>query len=251
MLKDLKDLRFAVDGNGRSWFSQNKKSLLAPLQGLVLGVDAPFDDFAWLGNGELVLCARDSLGYLERSEESAAVERKRSRLAPALRFVPAVKLPYKGMRLFAGKNATLYLVGHNARTGNDEVYLYEVRRGGEGAEARVGKLLAAPRRVSAVAGDAETTFIAMDRLIVKLTKGKSEAERVFLHPGEPVKSLAYAENAGLFYATASAVGFLGRKPFEFLTAKKAQLSLRGGTLYIFLQETQEVLKIEGLQGFAL
>lgn len=74
---------------------------------------------------------------------------------------------------------------------------------------------------------------------------------VYLHPKEAITGLAYSKEAGLFYATDSSIGYLGKsKAYPFMKSpKKTRIRARGKELYIFLGDVHGVVKITGILAF--
>lgn len=237
-------LRFGVDGKGQPWFGHDLKTLMNPGKGFLLIVSEPYEDFAWLEDGELVLHANNALGFLTKSDK---LERADNGL-PIAKFQPALTLPYPNFRLFPGQKNTLYLVGRNPKGKNYEVYILQP---GEGAGSGVmRKLFSTPRKITSVAGDGDGVYIALDRMILKLPPNAREAKGVFLHPKNAITGLAFSKKSGLFYATDSGIGFIGpRGSFEFMKTPESQIRLRDNTLFVLLGKVLGVVRIEEVSTF--
>ena len=236
-----KNFRFDIDKKGIPWFGYAKKILTNPLEQLAIETDQHYIDFAWLDTGELAMCTDTALGYLSNKP----LTRKDNAL-PMLQFKPVLSLPYKNFRLFPGKGNTLYLLGRNPRSRNYEIYVLQEKKG----KGIIKKLFATEKKISAIAGDGEQTYIAAGRLIVKLIPEKNDMESIFLHPKERITGLDYSPKSGLFYTTESAIGFVSDdNRFEFMKSPDTQIRIRDKSLYILLGETYGVLKIDGINKF--
>ena len=236
------NLRFGVDRDGYPWLGDHGKTLLNVLKRQLVKVDQEYTDVAFFDNGAILLCTKKSLGFLEDAPDQVKKGNKY-----LMRFHPVAPLPYKNMRLFAGDQNAIYLVGRNPKDGKDE--LFALAPDASGKKAFV-KLAAVKEGIAAVAGDGRTTYFASGRLIAKLAPGRPKAERVLLHPSSAVTQLAYAAKSGLFYATDKAVGYVGKKPFEFLKARRLALRLRNDALFVLFVNEQHVLCISGASGFS-
>ena len=236
-----KNFRFDIDKKGIPWFGYAKKILTNPLEQLVIETDQHYIDFAWLDTGELAMCTDTALGYLSNK----SLTRKDNAL-PMLQFKPVLSLPYKNFRLFPGKGNTLYLLGRNPRSRNYEIYVLQEKKG----EGIIKKLLATEKKISAIAGDGEQTYIAAGRLIVKLIPEENDMESIFLHPKERITELDYSPKSGLFYTTESAIGFVSDdNRFEFMKSPNTQIRVRDKSLYVLLGETCGVIRIDGINKF--
>lgn len=218
---------FDVDQEGDAWIGREPRDLLNASSRAIFRADRDLNDFAWLENGQFVASSEDELGYLD---------------SESLEFKPMLKFPVRPIRIHPGAGGLLYMVGENQR-GGSEVYSVDL---GE-PKGRVVKLLSGAGKVSAVTGNGQWTYVAMGRRVFKL-KGAS-VHPAFTHPSQDILSLAYSPKAGLFYATASAVGFVAEQASEFMECPGASLRLRGDSLYIFMSRSLAVLRIQGLDGF--
>ncbi len=230
---------FAVDGRGQPWFGFDQDVLVNPVGKYFLSPDVRYEDFAWLDSGEAVLCTQTQLGTLVAAEPANP-----DGPLPA-RFRPAVALPEKSWSLYPGRKQTLYLAGSDRWGRQGEVYLLNPQK----ESARMEKLFATEKAIGAVAGDGDTTYVAVDRLIIRLRAG-GKREGVFAHPREDITGLDYSPEAGLFYATAKGIGFIGeRGRYEFMKTPEPAIRLRGNSLYVLLGKTYGVIRIDGVSAF--
>jgi hypothetical protein len=234
---------FDVDANGLPWFGYSQKVLANPLQGTAVEVDTPYDDFAWLSTGELIVCANGSIGVL--TFDAGKTPQTDGKM-PVLKFNPVLKLPAGRFSLFPGSEGVLYLLGKN-ESGNEG---YMLRKKGE--VGVIKKLLVTDKPVSAVAGDGETTYLSSGRSIVKIAPGSNKLDGVFQHSSENIKQLAYSASAGLFYTTETSVGYLALdgKAMEFVKTAKPKVRLHEQSLFVLLGSSCAVLRIDNVGKFA-
>lgn len=229
---------FDIDEKGIPWYGYEQRMVACPQNNMVFFIDQPYEHFAWLSNGEFIVCTDTDLGYLTKDKEKIKKF--------IMKFKPVISLPYKDFRIFTGEKNTIYLVGNNPRSNNDEVYLLKAVKGKEVLK----KLFTSRVKIASVAGNGEKTYVAMGRSIVKIISGQKELQKIFVHPTDLITELAFSSNSGLFYATGFSVGFVGsKKNFEFGQYPDCRIRIRNGKLYILLGETYGVLRIQGIRKF--
>lgn len=240
----ITDPIFLVDRDGLPWMSAGKDHLVSLRTRTMIIVDKKFQDAAIFKNGQIVLCADDSIGTLD---EASPEEKKNNKFL--MHFHPQLALPYKNMRLFAGENDTMYVVGKNPSDGKDELFLTVDDGGGK---KDFLKLLAIKEGISAVAGDGRTTYFASGPLIVKVGSDHKRMERVIkLSPEYPIKELAYSSKAGLFFSDSKGVGYVGaKKPLIIVEGPDVSIRMRDDSLFVLFVKEQEVLKFENVSGFS-
>lgn len=235
--------RFAIDPEGIPWFGFEHK-LLVNFGGKVLfAVDQPYEDFNWLDNGNFVICTKTAWGFLEKASEKN-IETEES--IHTFRFRPVLKLPYENFRIFPGRENSLYLVGYNSSKREGEVYLLIQEK----QKWSIKKLFAIKKRITAVTGRGEETYVAIGRSIIKLSPDENNIKCIFLHPKEKITGLEFSKESGLFYTTESAVGYVyDAVGFEFLESPDTQIRLLDESVFVLLGETYRVLKIDGINKF--
>jgi hypothetical protein len=182
------------------------------------------DDFAWMRDGRLLLVTQ---GHI------AALSPKGPILGPAL--------PIPGMHVRPAGDDTAYVFGGSKEPQNHDVYLLR-------QDGMVAKLVSLPTAVTAVAGNETTTFVATDRMILRLDA--NEPARIALQTGDAVTSLELAERERLFYSTKSAVGYVDRDggAVEFIRGDGGLLRARGSRLFVLLS-SGNLLRIDPTDGF--
>ncbi|MDD5303896.1 MAG: hypothetical protein PHS14_12420 [Elusimicrobia bacterium] len=232
---------FDVDPQGNPWFGAGEKRFLAsPLKNIALMTDVPFNNFAW-HDGDRVLCTEDAVGGLASTGKAERVENG----LPVLKFVPVVRQTRPGCRLFAGSNGALFVVTHEVKS-KEEVVIRLLRVKGK---LTAENLLTSEVKLSGIAGDADTWFFASGRGIYITTAALGKHTLYFKAP-ETVTGLAYSPEAGLFYTTQSFVGYVSPSfQLKFLSSPNPEIVLRDGKLYIRLNRTFGVLKLEGVNRF--
>lgn len=210
------------------WLACGGRFLSGPEHGVLLSVERPFDDVAWLGGGEIFISAGGEL----------------SRVLPSAAGAMAGVTPVRAVGRFAGERLKLFAAAGRGLyvLARDEVFLVRHEEG-----SWIRRRVAVGAGVTAVAGDGEVTAVAMGRRVLLVRDGT--AGELFAHPDSDVAALAYAPGLGLFYATAQGVGFIGDGlRLEFLRTPGAQIALRSDALFVMLAHGQGVLRIEGLDG---
>ncbi|MBI4387301.1 MAG: hypothetical protein HY551_07950 [Elusimicrobia bacterium] len=240
------DVRFGVDGRGRPWIAHDGEELVCPTEASSVRMVAPIDDIAFTGTLSPLVSSEGHLSVLP----AVLMLRgdKDGRLALPLK--PLRRLPGPGSRLFPGTRGILYVASR--AKGNVGGSLYLLRgRSAKGSRGRLELLLEASEPVAAAAGDGKTTYTAVGRSILKLQQGARKAESVFAHPREDISSLAFDPEVGLFYATASEVGFVGPKgALRILKAARPLIAAWDGGLFVFSQEDWSIARLDGLKFLA-
>jgi len=242
--------RFGIGPGGSVWYADDKSMFFEPATGKRLKVNVRVSDFAFL-NEELIVATSLGLGTLEKAPAGATGGA--ANVQP-MRFKLAFLLPSPSLRVATGPDGTLYVARKDPRKGKTVVLavrglrsLTDLKDG----TPDVDNLLELDRDVSALAGAGESVYVASGRLVVKATKGAKEVESVFLHPKEMITGFAYVPGAGLFYATASAVGYVSAgSGQEFLESSKPRIAAHNDALYVLLEQTKDILMIQGLEAFA-
>lgn len=221
------NLAFDIDPDGLPVFADgpNLKVFGSP-RPLATAGSKPIEDFAWMSDGALVLLTQGRLAGLGPK----GVELGPATPAPDMRVRPA------------GKNAA-YIFGGAHEPANHDVYLFE-RTG------RIAKLFAAPGPVTAVAGDGKTSYVATERTLIRLAEGKPA--KVVLKTADPIISVDVAPQ-GLFYATASSVGYLSRAgvAYDFLRGAGGAVRVRGSALFLLLRDDGKVIRFKPIEAFEI
>ncbi len=121
---------------------------------------------------------------------------------------------------------------------------------GKGKALSYRKVFSSEKSVSSAAGDGKTTFIATDRLVIRVKPGSEKAEGFFMHPKEKITGLAYDASAGVFYCTEKGVGFASKDgSLEFLKVSKPSIAASAGKLYVYLPDENGILEIASINNF--
>lgn len=249
MLKKLHKakLAFGVGPNGKVCLAAAGRVFFYPELALTLTTKVPIQEFIWLAEGNMLVHTGNELGFLKINEDrnSETLEEKKKGL---LNFTPLFKLPYKQSRLFPGIGDFFYVVGRNETEKRNEISAWDLA--GEKVPAK--PLYATDAPISAVAGSPQKTYFATGRGVFVLEKGASASKAVYLHPREDIRDLVYHPDAGLFYTTDNAAGYIGEKEqFEFLVYPGVELRLRKKALYIRMGSVANgIMKVTGPEHFA-
>lgn len=211
-----KKLLFSLAADGRPFVYLNDKLIALQhrtdvvAKSLTLkGVDS-IDDFAWMGNGALLVISGRKLG------------------APTGQgFRVLITLPAEDMKIAPATADYFYLYGGDTPAQRQNLYVYE--RSGS-----LLHLLWAPQPIGSVSGDGEFTFLAVGDSVYLLVPGRLLT--LVFAAGDEVTSLAMAPPWGLFYATANKVGYVREsgKAYAFLTARDAEVRVDGEDLYVLI-----------------
>jgi hypothetical protein len=241
-LERWKSSAFLVDDQGACWL--NWDDVLAnPAKKFAFEGDQPIDDFAFLDNGDLLISSDGRIGSFQKPEKFE----KSPKGLPLLRFQALLNLPVSTAYLSAAGSAGVYLWGHNPKTLKNEVYLLNTQ------SKKIEVLFVSDEAIGGVAGNGEQTFVAMGKLVVKITDRKNKpkkVERVFLDPSENIRSLCFSRHVGLFCATDSGITYVNEKKKTHLLlirTPNAQMDLKRDSLYVRLSETEGVFRVQGVK----
>ena len=249
-------MKMHVDDKSRLWVV-NDGGLVNTLLGLTVRPDYAIVDAVFLDNGALFLTTEKYLGSMIMPGKK---EFKSLDGSVAVRFQPLAGLPAAGCRVFKGSSDVVYLCGQNAATGEYEVYTF----GGseslkmldvdgmkqKAAAIYFNKVYSSKKPVTCAAGNGKTTYIASGRLVIEVKKGNEKAAGFFTHPSRDITSLAYSEEAGLFYTTDTGIGYAARGiAYEFMKTPNSRIQIGKRGLYIFLLENYGVLMAGNVDEF--
>jgi hypothetical protein len=234
-----------ADPNGQAWLLCRQLFLQGPSAVLFLS-DRPLDSVAWLGDGPLLGASGDEIGLLAPAKSSSGAKG-----VNRLRFEAFRRFRGRKVSLFQGFGGAVYVLA--VGRAQSDILLMK----GVGERTASASLFKTSRRVTAIAGDGQRTYVAFGRRVFGLEAEATNAggvalalEHLFDHPDADIVSLGYSPRLGLFYATADGAGYLGsRYRFEFLRAPGAKTVLAGDALDILPAEGG-IVKLENLENFA-
>lgn len=240
---------FSIDADGNLWFSRDRDTLANISKGISFRTDRKFNGFTFLDNGILFLYDDKYLGFPAKAPDSASDKAEE----PEVLFQPLSMMPAEDCSVFSGEGGILYLSGKGPGDGKENAYILSGKKltvkgeNGKGEVLNYSMIFSGDRKITAIAGNGSRSYIAMGRLIMEIKEGDDETRGFFVHPQEDITSLAYSSRAGLFYATASYVGYAaGDKYMEFMKAPHARLEIRKDVLYIFMPDNYGVMKVTGI-----
>jgi hypothetical protein len=216
---------FDVDPDGLPVVAEGSSlELLGSSRNLVALGNFNIDDFAWMRDGRLLLVTQGHLAALSPKG-----------------VVLGTALPSAGMRIRPAGEDTAYVFGGPSEPQNHDVYLFKRDR-------TVAKLANLPVAVTAVAGNESTTYVAADKMILRITLNQPAV--VVLQAQDPVISLETTPQDGLFYSTQSTVGYIDRDggATEFLKGDGGLLRVRESQLFVLLL-SGNLLRISPTDGF--
>lgn len=239
------DVHFVVDSSGRPWFGTDATSIVNPTQCYMFELQRVYGDMACLENGAFLLASMSDLGFVTPPEKPMTDDKG----IPQVGFQPISSLPLPDCRLYPGAGNVLYLVGWNPASRKNEVYVLKRDKLSSQSSAvrEYVKVMSSEDSIAAVAGDGDTTYVAIDRVILRTSRASSTPAKVFVHPTEMIMGLAYSPQAGLFYASSNGVGRIGAKgTMQILAADDTAIYLQKGTLYVFFEKSLGVLAFDGV-----
>jgi len=223
-----------VRDDGELWLLCDGRLLFSTSRPHFEVADRPVDAAVWFGPSSWLTLSGNELGTL-----------------PLLNGAPPLmghtrslgKLPLPSPKLAAGEGAA-YAFG---RAGDRDQVLWLER---DARQLRPHVLGTIDGHIAAVAGNGATTLVAIGRRIVAVfgTGAQEEVRILQQHPSEELTGLAYSSNLGVFYATATSVGFAGLGGIiELLRTPGARIAASKDALYVQLNGDRGVLKLTGLE----
>lgn len=242
----LNEIQFSVDAQGTAWIGLNGRMLLNPEKQIAASLSEPYQKFIHMDNGAMLFSTVRMLGFMGVSAKPEVDPQG----YPIIPFQPITELPLYYSRIYKGAGNCVYLVAEDAATRKTALYLLrpEVDRVSGKTELRnYRKIFESLESINAVAGDGDTTFIALGKLVVALNQADNKIVPLPAQPDEEVKELAYKQGTGLFYAGASGVGFLGSKrAFRFLETSNARIAVSGLNLYVLFPRNLSVVSFDNI-----
>lgn len=242
----LNEIQFSVDAQGTPWTGINGRLLINPVKQIVTSLSEPYQKFLHLDNGALLFSTVRMLGFMGVSAKPEFDKQG----YPILPFQPISELPAYYSRIYKGAGNCVYLVAEDAVSQKTALYLLrpEIDRVSGKTELRnYRKIFESREPITAVAGDGDTTFMALGKLVVVLNQTDNKLLPVPVQPDEEVRELAYKQGTGLFYAGASGIGFLGAKrAFRFLETSNARIAVHEQSLYVLFPRTLGVVCFDNI-----
>jgi hypothetical protein len=232
---------FAVGLKDNPWFLLKPQTLVNPEGRYHITLETPLSDIGVLDEGIPIAVSKDGLGVF-------IFENKDDGIKAA--FQPVFALPFSNARIAVGVDDVIYIFGFNERSGFYEIYLMKSETLTAKDEETRGvhvlyKIFSSSQKITAVAGNGQTTFVATGRMILRLPLARGTASLYFVHPREEILELAGNVKTGLFYATGTGVGIISPKgPKEFIKAANTSIRYRNDALYVFLKNNFSVVKIK-------
>lgn len=183
-----------------------------------------FDGFSWMRDGSLMLISGRKLGVYNKNG-----------------FQELLELPEEEMLIRPASADQFYLFGGNSISQRKNLYLY--RKSGE-----MLLLASADSPINDVCGYGEITFIAAGKSIYLIASGKPLS--LAYETDDEVIFLAIAPSGGLFYSTATEVGYITRsnRGYTFIKGLGAKLRVGGEDLYLFFAD-KSLLKCNPASSF--
>lgn len=210
--KPLQALPFDVAPDGLPMFAEGRTfAILGSIKKSVSIGGGPISDFAWMRDGTLSLITQGRV---------ATFSDKGLYLGP--------RLPHPGMRIRVAGDNGAYVFGGQKEPDSHDVYLMT-------QDGIIVKLAELPLPAVDVTGDGKTTYVAAGKTILRVAE-KSPAS-VVLRARDDITSVAWAPNAGLFYATRKAVGYIASNggAYEFMQGNAGLVRVQGDSVFVLLQ----------------
>lgn len=241
---------FGLDDSGNPVIGHSGSYILNPIKQYQMRLSQPFSSMVYMDNGAAFFATETEFGLAIPSEPIVSDEKG----FPIVPFQPISTLPFPECSMFRGAGECLYFSGYNNASSQYEVYLLKPRTvmlDGVTSHVLSGyqKVFSSTERISAVTGDVSNCFVALGRLVLRISLLDGKVSRYFLHPDEDIYELAYSPMAGLIYSTYRGVGYAGTNgSLEFFKGPDLSINLRGDTLYLFFHESMGILALEHISG---
>jgi len=243
----LNEIKFSVDASGNPWIGIDNRKLMNPVREVAAAVSEPFQGMVHLDNGQLLLTTVRTLGFIA---PSAKVEFDAAGL-PLMVYQPICDLPAYYSRIYRAAGNCVYLVAEDSRSRTSAIYVLRP----ESASAQDLKELRGYKKIfqtgdtiNAVAGDGDNTFIAIGKTVFMHTLADNKITAVPVQPAEEVRDLVYQAGLGLYYTTASGVGFLGAKrAFRFIETSHPRIALHGQSLLVLFPRNLGVMAFDNIK----
>lgn len=239
------NVAFAVDSTGRPWIGDGYDDILNPTEQYRFVLSRPYEDMVCLENGVFLVATSSDLGFIVPPEKPKVNYDG----IPMATFQPLAGLPFSKCRLFAGASNCVYLTGRNPETEQYEVYVLRRQKlttDGMGVRA-YEKVFSCKREINAVAGDGDTTFVAVDRLVMKVPREGNDPVKVHVSPSETITGLAYSPDTGLFCSTQDSISYIGTGGvLDIMAAPNPRIYLQKGSLYVLFRDTLGLIALDGI-----
>lgn len=218
----------AVATNGVVWLKEDDERLLCPERGVIWTLPKPAACMAVVRGNGLLLADGQSLEFPVAPSQPTDTR---------VTMQPITTLPIPAESL-ATAGDDLYFAGFNRERALHEVYRLAPEKdpgaNGRGLR-RFRRRYASLNPITAVAGKGDEVLVAQGREIIRSLPDGQRDEIVFRHPEADIAALAYSAETGLFFATATTVGYVGDNGWiEFLNAPEPQIAAQGTNLYVFV-----------------
>ena len=217
---------FDIDPDGLPVVAQGATLLIVGgTKPLVTVGQQKIGDFAWMGDGSLLLTTQ---GHLAGIGPHGLV------LGP--------KTPVPDMEIRPAGKDEAYVFGGASQTSPNDIYLF-------GHDGRIAKLLSVPAPVTAIAGNGASTYVALGRSLIHLDAGQPIKSVMSTHSA--LISLAMTPSGRLFYATKASVGYVTADgaAHDFLRGQGGLLRIHGDALFLLLRHQGRIIRFSPLQAF--
>jgi len=243
----LNEIKFSVDASGNPWIGIDNRKLMNPVREVAAAVSEPFQGLVHLDNGQLLLTTVRTLGFIA---PSAKVEFDAAGL-PLMVYQLICDLPAYYSRIYRAAGNCVYLVAEDVRSKTSSIYVLRPETAsaqGQNELRSYKKIFQTGDAINAVAGDGDNTFIAIGKTVFMHTLADNKITAVPAQPAEEVRDLVYKHGLGLFYSSASGVGFLGAKrAFRFIETSHARIALHGQSLMVLFPRNLGVMAFDNIK----
>lgn len=240
---------FSIDKFQNPWIGLDQRRLLSPVTKFQCVLSEPLQTFTHLDNGALFFATVRALGYMGIDESTTT----NASGVPVVPFQTITPLPQYFSRMYKGARDCLYFVSGDSSAGTSTVFLLQPEKpvaGNPSAGSRIQRfqrLLETEEPITAVAGDGDTTILAFGKLVIRFNRVDGNMSPWPTQPTEDILDLTYSPTAGLFYSSASGVGFLGNtRMFRFLESPSPRIFLRDQALYVLFPKTLGIVAFENI-----
>lgn len=258
--KKIKRIKFEIDNVGNPIFGADNYSFLSSKWNYVPYILAGYHDFIWSddifkGKGLLTITEFKKQPVISRPVMLTKNIKKNELSSLSLKILNGLQ---DGIwSIFKGDNAYYFL---NKAGDEQKVYFAYKSNNEDGFDFKYIYHYSDDDLITSVTGDESVIYVARNNekggFITKLPWNKKKKKcdydksNIVFGKLDVIEAIAYSKEAGMFYATDKAVGYIGnRNAIEFLETPNAQIKIQNNNLYIYLGNVCGVIKISDINNF--
>jgi len=222
------NMQFCIDSRNQPIIAYDGKILMNPITGSLITIKKPFKKMVCSEDGAILFFDNVNLYYAEVDVSSKGA-------LPEASLKTIYEFPNKFTDIYIGDKA-LFGLAYNESDKSYEVLLLNIK------SKSFQKIATFSEKISALAGDKRTVFIASGRKIWQYSDGKLLF--YFEHPREDIEELIFSQKKSLFYKTAHGIGYIkDGHAIEFLQTEDPKVFLKGTSLFVFFTKTFGLIEL--------